>query len=123
MRFMWVGSRTTCLYRLTPVQYPGSSKYLLTRGITSHAVIVIYIGTVQFLFDRYVSKFLNNVFNPQPKVLTVPRKNIFMKLPYFGIKSNELKKELCQLLSKFYPQIKLNLILYNNCTIQSFFSF
>ena len=77
----------------------------------------------QHLFDRYVSKFLNNVFNPQPKVLTVPRKNIFMKLPYFGIKSNELKKELCQLLSKFYPQIKLNLILYNNCTIQSFFPF
>ena len=55
-------------------------------------------------------------------MITVPKLNLYMKLVYFGHKTNECKNELNQLISKFYPQVKLNVLLSNNNTIQIVFS-
>ena len=77
----------------------------------------------QYLFDKFVSKYLNSIHTPPKRKLTVPKFDIFVPLPYSGDISLNCKKELNSLLNKFYPQIKLNFLFKNKTTIGSFFPY
>ena len=67
----------------------------------------------QYLFDKFVSKYLNSIHAPHERKLTVPKFEIFLSLPYLGDSSLNCKKELNSLINKFYPQVKLNFIFKN----------
>jgi len=77
------------------------------------------------LIQSHINSFLNNVF--QPKVPTIDcnayTSELFFKVPYFGHQSEKLRKDLLQLLSKFYPTVKFTFILVNSFKIGSFFSY
>ena len=76
----------------------------------------------QYLFDNFLSEYLHNVRNPKAITSTAPKLEIFMKLPFLGF-SSDCSKDLKYLISKFYPQIKLNLIFTNSNTIKNFFTY
>ena len=57
-------------------------------------------------------------------VTTVPKKDIFCKVPYMSNSHNkQFKRSLQDILSKFYPQVNLCMIFYNTQTIYSIFPF
>ena len=59
----------------------------------------------QYLFDQFLSKYLHNIQNPKPITLTVPKFEMYMKLPYLG---QNCTKDLKSLISKFYPRIRVD---------------
>ena len=75
-----------------------------------------------FLFDKTVANFLDNVFRPKFKIPTVPKKLMYISLPYTN-DSSKLKRELTNFLSKFYPYVDFKFIFNNPLTIGSLFSF
>jgi len=77
------------------------------------------------LIHSHISKFLNNVFQPATSnsAPTVFTNELFFTIPYFGYQSEKMRKDLLQLLSKFYPKTKFTFILVNNFKIGSFFSY
>ena len=75
-----------------------------------------------FLFDKIVGKFLDTVFKPKFKVPTVPKKLMYVSLPYIT-DSSKLKRELTNFLSRFYPYVDFKFIFRNPLTIGSIFSF
>ena len=75
------------------------------------------------LLQNLTKKFLNNVFSPPKPLHTVPKKIIFISLPYFGIKSEKMKNELYKFLSSFFPFANFKIVLTNDYNIGSLFHF
>ena len=60
---------------------------------------------------------------PDLRKCDVPKLQKYVVLPYFGIKSGQLRKELNLMLSKFFPFLDLKIVLTNKNTIGSLFRF
>ena len=65
---------------------------------------------------------MNKVYHPTEPVITVPREQIFIKLPYLGQNSVDLVDFFVETLKKFYPQIDFKFFLGNECSIGGFFT-
>ena len=76
-----------------------------------------------FFIEKYYRIMLNNIFVRRESVLTVSQKIMYLKIPFCGSYSYTLKRKICQLFKKYYPQIKLRIILDNSNTIASMFRF
>ena len=75
------------------------------------------------IFPSAVKKFLFNIFNPKLPSYDVPKKLVFVSLPYMGNFSSSVRKELTSCLSNLYPYVKFNFIFKNPMSIGSLFSF
>ena len=78
-------------------------------------------GFATCIVDRFIYNFLNRLYTDTPKSVTVPKKDFFFKLPYFGCQSDKLKQELVTLLNKYYPFVNFRAVLTNHHTIGSLF--
>ena len=78
-------------------------------------------GYPSFCIDKCLKQFLNKVYHPTEPVITVPREQIFIKLPYFGQNSVDLVNFFVETLKFFYPQIDFKFVLGNECSIGGFF--
>ena len=86
-------------------------KYFSKNGYPSH------------VFQKMVKIFLDNIFSPKVIEHTVPKKLIYISLPYMGHLSKVIKKELIQLLENNYSYAKFHFIFKNPLTISSLFKF
>lgn len=76
------------------------------------------------LFESNVHLKFDNFYNPKTAISTVSKEILFCKIPFLNDHTNLLlRKELRDLLSRFYPQIDLRIIFENNWSIGSFFSY
>ena len=75
------------------------------------------------VFPSAVRKFLENIFNPKAPSFDVPKKTVFVSLPYMGNFSLTVRKELTSCLSKLYPYVEFNFVFKNPLTIGSLFRF
>ena len=80
-------------------------------------------GYPESMVNFNIKKFLDKIYVPPVSVCSVPKLQKYVVLPYFGIKSQELKNELTCMLSKFFTYIDLRVILVNKNTIGSLFRF
>ena len=76
----------------------------------------------KFLIDKVLNKFLTNIFQPKPLILTVPKKVLYISLPY-SIDADKMKRELIKVLSHLYPYVDFRFVFKNPLTIGSLFSF
>ena len=74
------------------------------------------------LFDKITKNLLNNVFKPKPRIIDVPKKNMYVSLPLMTNYS-AVKQELTKSLSNLYPYVKFNFIFKNPLTLNSLFHF
>ena len=74
---------------------------------------------VQKMFRRAI----NSIYNPEPTKCTVPKKPLFISLPYLGKNSFLLKRKLTSLIGRFYPQFKIICCFKSSFTIGSMFKF
>ena len=66
---------------------------------------------------------LNSIYNPEPIKCTVPKKPLFISVPYLGKDSFLLKRKLTSLIGRFYPQFKIICCFKSSFTIGSMFKF
>ena len=75
------------------------------------------------IFNNQVEKFMNKMYDFPDISSTVPKKPLFVSIPYFGHKSILLVKEISVLISENFPHIDPKLILANNHKIGTFFKY
>jgi len=80
-------------------------------------------GYPSSFIDSQINKFLNRKLCPSPPILTAAKEQLFLTLPYFGPQSETMKKQLLDLLCKYFVNLDFNIILVNKFTIGSLFNF
>ena len=81
-------------------------------------------GFPSSLVYRHIKKFIGTViFDSNSNVSTSTLDKYFLKLPFFGKKSDALKIELKFLLHKYFPEIDFYVCFKNNFQIKSFFQY
>jgi len=75
------------------------------------------------VIDSCIYKFLNKVLVIAKVVQTVPKKDIFITLPYLGINSLQLRTKLVKTFAKSMPWCKLNIVFKTSNRPGSFFQF
>ena len=74
------------------------------------------------IFDKLIRNFLNNIFLPKPITATVPKKRMYVSLPFMP-NSSSVKRELTSTLSTLYPYVDFYFVFRNPLNIGSMFSF
>ena len=72
-----------------------------------------------FQFYRILNRFLNDKLDPKPTVATVRKDVRYVKLPYLGHISYNVKKKLQTVLRDTFPQVRFQFVFTNNFTIRS----
>ena len=67
--------------------------------------------------------FLDKIFIVKNVVVTVPKKEVRICLPFLGKQSFEIRTKLCKFVSLHFPQCKLQVIFNSNNRLRNFFSF
>ena len=80
-------------------------------------------GYPRNLVRSTMTKFLERFKSSTLLVQTAAKNKFYFSIPYFGPQSDQLRREILTLLSKFYPQFDFNVSLANNRKISSFFPF
>ena len=76
------------------------------------------------LVEKQIGAKLNQLYSPPIKPDTVPKQDVYVKIPFMHDAANEsLDKSLRNLVGKFYPQINLSIIFQNKNSVGSFFNF
>ena len=75
------------------------------------------------VFANLTKKFLDNIAHPKLPNYNVPKKLVYVPLPYLGNLTSSVKKNLELSLSDLYPYVKFNFIFTNPLTIGSLFQF
>ena len=76
------------------------------------------------IIDKYIKSFLGRIYNsPKPPIDSVNKHTLFIKLPFHGEESFKIRRNLHKLFSKFYPQIKLNVVFQSGFRIKNMFRF
>ena len=73
--------------------------------------------------ERCVARVLDGVYTPKVPVPTVQRKEILMVMPYLGQMSVVLKRNICQLVRKFYPTVDVKIVFKRGYQINNMFNF
>ena len=85
--------------------------------------ILLKNGYPKKIIDACVFKFLNKFLEPKSVTLTVPKKELFIVLPFIGSMSGVIKTGLSKALQKRLPFCKLRVIFkYTDC-LKSYFNF
>ena len=77
-------------------------------------------GYPSFLFHKVTNNFLCNKFSPKPAITTVKKDIKYIKLPYMGRLSFDLRKSLNKILTNAYPQINFRFVFHNKNTIGNY---
>ena len=68
-------------------------------------------------------KILHNIYNPKPTCVSAAKKPVYFHLPYMGKTSFEIKRQLKNTISRFYPHIQIRFIFPSKFTVGSLFKF
>ena len=110
-----------------------SIKTLLNRAYNICSSYVTFDQEVQYLqnyffnnsyptnaFYNIVRSFFNKKYAPQTPIITVPKDIRYIKLPYLGNLTFDLRNNLDRILKDAYPQVMFKFIFTNNFTIGSY---
>ena len=77
----------------------------------------------QYYFDKFLNNYLDRIYNPKNRTLSVPKLPVYMSLPFKGDHSYHCKKQLSLLINKYFPQVDFRCIFVNKNIVSSFFPF
>ena len=80
-------------------------------------------GFPQKTVCSFIRKFLDFQYSRPLQTFDVPKLQKYFAFPYFGAESDKLKRELIDLLIKFYPYLNPKIVLLNTFSIGSFFKY
>ena len=77
---------------------------------------------IEFI-DETIKKFLDKIFTNRVKILTVPKKDIIIILPFLGKMSLEIRNKINHLIRSNTPYCRARVIFRSNCRLNMLFSF
>ena len=75
------------------------------------------------MFDSIVRRFLDNIFQPKPPILTAAKKIIYFSLPFTGTHSLQIRTQISRLCSSAFPHLNIRFIFRSPTRISTFFPF
>ena len=72
--------------------------------------------------DKCISKFMNKLYIKKPVMLTVPKKRLYLVLPYMGKMSALVTSGLARSLHKFLPFCKVRIVFKTSNRLRNYFS-
>ena len=75
------------------------------------------------LFDKTLNNFLNKKFTTADCFISVPKLTHYIKIPFYGNISYELRKNLMKNLRPAFPGINFRIVFHNDFKINSFFGY
>ena len=76
------------------------------------------------IIEKCIKSFLGKLYNDNKlPIHTANKHTVFVKLPFHGEESFKIRRHINQLCSKFYPQIKLNVVFQSGFRIKNMFRF
>ena len=85
--------------------------------------ILLSNGYSNNFFDKCISKFMNKLYIKKPAMLTVPKKQLYLALPFMGKMSPLVKSGLARPLHKRLPFCKVKIIFKTSNRLKNYFSF
>ena len=73
--------------------------------------------------DLCIKSFLNKLYTRKVVVSNVPKRNLFVKLPFFGSTSFQIRKKLQKLFSDKLKSCNLKIVFTSPVRVKSFFTF
>ena len=73
--------------------------------------------------DKCISKFMNKLYINKPVMLTVPKKQLYLVLPFMGKMSALVKSGLARSLHKPLPFCKVGIVFKTSNRLRNYFSF
>ena len=73
--------------------------------------------------DTCIKSFLNKLYTPKVMVPNVPKRNVFVKLPFLGSTSFQIRKKLQKLFSDKLTSCNLKIIFTSPVRVKNFFTF
>ena len=73
--------------------------------------------------DSCIKSFLNKLYTPKVVVPNVPKRNVFVKLPFLGSTSFQIRKKLQKLFSDKLTSCNLKIVFTSPVRVKSFFTF
>ena len=75
------------------------------------------------IIERCIKIFLNNRNNGKSLHSYPPKLKLYFKLPFYGDKSFEIRKELNKIINKYYPQVNICIVFTNGKKLCNYFKF
>ena len=76
------------------------------------------------LVENTIRKKLDKIYSDPPVISTVEEEKLYVRLPFLSHKTNSsMRREILDLVGRFFPQINVNLIFCNNFSVSSFFNY
>ena len=75
------------------------------------------------IIENQIMKFLNKKYSSNLPVSKAPKNKIYIKFPYYGHLSFQIRKSIQTICNKYFPQLDIHIIFVNNYQIRSFFKF
>ena len=85
--------------------------------------ILLSNGYSNKFIDKCISKFMNKLYIKKPVMLTVPKKQLYLVLPYMGKMSALVKSGLARSLHKRLPFCKVRVVFKTSNRLRNYFSF
>ena len=92
-------------------------------GIEKLKEILLSNGYFNKFIDKCISKFMNKLYIKKPVMLTVPKKQLYLVLPYMGKMSALVKSGLARSLHKRLPFCKVKIAFKTSNRLKNYFSF
>ena len=73
--------------------------------------------------DSCIKSFLNKLYIPKVVVLNVPKRNVYVKLPFLGSTLFQIRKNLQELFSDKLKYCNLKILFMSPVRVKSFFTF
>ena len=73
------------------------------------------------MFDSIFRRFLDNIFQPKPPILTAAKKIIYFSLPFTGTHSLQIRTQISRLCSSAFPNLNNTFILRSPTRISTYF--
>ena len=85
--------------------------------------ILLPKGYSNKFIDKCISKFMNKLYIKKPVMLTVPKKQLYLVLPFMGKMSALVKSGLVRSLHKRLPFCKVKIVFKTFNRLTNYFSF
>ena len=84
--------------------------------------ILLSNGYSNKFIDKCISKFMNKLYIKKPVMLTVPKKRLYLVLPYMGKMSALVTSGLARSLHKLLPFCKVRIVFKTSNRLRNYFS-
>ena len=97
---------------------------MISRHFILKLITILIKNDYLFTFlNSCVKSFLNKLYTPKVVILNVPKRNVFVKLPFLGGTSFQIRKKLQKLFSDKLMSCNLRIVFTSPLRVKSFFAF